>query len=244
MNSASSSQCGRRSLSEAGSLTGYVRDGRGSARPVCLYQPGRVPLSRPVSSMGVIFRAAETCRENRRAGIGGVVFVAVTAACVSPILIPHPAAYRQLIQHAGEQSAVLSAVTGEERNSSLGFVESWVTMMKYGYVYGFLIMGLFLFALLCPFLDSSVTHPAYSRVGILFVSLVLLAIAMPGKYPYLWFQGCWLLIACVALASHVSNFPSWRQRALLVFGACVWLLASTPLFAGRISCGRFHLMNH
>jgi hypothetical protein len=161
-------------------------------------------------------------------GLAALVFVAVTAACVSPILIPHPAAYRQLIEHAGEQSAVLSAVTGEERNSSLGFVESWVTMMKYGFVYGFLIMGLFLFALLCPFLDSSVTHPAYSRIGILFFSLVLLAIAMPGKYPYLWFQGCWLLIACVALASHISNFRSWRQRALLVFGACVWLLASAP----------------
>jgi len=122
-------------------------------------------------------------------GLAAVVFVAVTAACVSPILIPHPAAYRQLIEHAGEQSAVLSAVTGEERNSSLGFVESWVTMMKYGFVYGFLIMGLFLFSLLCPFLDNSVTHPAYSRIGILFVSLVLFAIAMPGNIPIFGFKG-------------------------------------------------------
>ena len=162
-------------------------------------------------------------------GLAAAVCLLVAAACVSPILIAHPTAYRQLIEHAGEQSTVLSAVTGEKRNSTLGFVEPWLTMMRYGYSYGFLIAGLLVFSLLCRCLDGSADHPAYARIVILILSLFVLMAAMPGKYPYLWFQGCWLLVSCVALGAHVSDaFSSRRQRLLLVFGACVWLLASAP----------------
>ena len=159
--------------------------------------------------------------------VAALAGVAVAAACVAPILIAHPAAYRQLIEHAGEQSSVLSALTGERRNSSLGFVALWESMLRYGYNYGLLIGGPLLFSAVCGWLTKFSPHPAYSRIVILLASWVVLFIAMPGKYPYFWFQGCLLLIACVALAANArDSLPTLRTRFLLALGLLVWLAAS------------------
>lgn len=161
--------------------------------------------------------------------LAGFFCALIAAVCVSPILIAHPAAYKQIIEHAGEQSAALSAVTGEPRNSALGFVASWGTTIKYGYGYGLLIIGLALFSLLCWCIGGFASHPAHLRIGALLVSLEAMVFFMPGKYLYIWFQGCWLLIACVALAVHIANsFKSPSGRLLLAFGGCVWLVASMP----------------
>jgi hypothetical protein len=160
-------------------------------------------------------------------GVAALAGLAVAAACVAPILIAHPAAYRQLIEHAGEQSSVLSALTGEQRNSSLGFVALWTSMMRYGYNYGLLIGGPLLFAALCGWLTKFSPRPVYWRIVILLASWVVLFIAMPGKYPYFWFQGCLLLIACAALGAHVrDSLPVLRWRFLLALGLVLWLAAS------------------
>jgi hypothetical protein len=160
-------------------------------------------------------------------GVAALAGVAVAAACVAPILIAHPAAYRQLIEHAGEQSSVLSALTGEQRNSSLGFVALWKSMMRYGYNYGLLVAGPLLFAVVCGWLTKFSLRPAYSRILILLASWVVLFIAMPGKYPYFWFPGCLLLIACVALAAHGrDSLPTLRGRLVLALGLVLWLAAS------------------
>ncbi len=172
---------------------------------------------------------ARTDRAGRIAdlGVGALAGIAVAAACVAPILIAHPAAYRQLIEHAGEQSSVLSALTGEQRNSSLGFVALWKSMMRYGYNYGLLIGGPLLFAGPCGWLTRFSPRPVYWRLVILLASWVVLFIGMPGKYPYFWFQGCLLLIACVALAAHArDSLPTLRWRFVLALGLVLWLAAS------------------
>lgn len=160
-------------------------------------------------------------------GLAMLTGSAVAVACIAPILYAHPTAYQQLVTHAGEQSAVLSAFTGKERNSSLGFVEIWMTMMRYGYSYAVLIIGLISFGVFSGWVDKFSAHPAYPRMLILFLSWAVLVVAIPGKYPYFWFQACWLLIVCVALASHISvSIPLPLGRALLAFGAFVWLVPS------------------
>jgi len=159
--------------------------------------------------------------------VAALAGIAIAAACVAPILIAYPAAYRQLIEHAGEQSSLLSALTGEQRNSSLSFVALWKSMLRYGYNYGLLIAGPLLFAVLCGWLTKFSPHPAYSRILILLASWVVLFIAMPGKYPYFWFQGCLLLIACVAVAAHArASLPPWRGRFVMALGLLLWLAAS------------------
>jgi hypothetical protein len=172
---------------------------------------------------------ARTDRAGRIAdlAVASLAGLSVAATCVAPILIAHPAAYRQLIEHAGEQSSLLSALTGEQRNSSLGFVALWKSMMRYGYNYGLLIGGPLLFAALCGWLTKFYLRPVYSRIAVLLASWVVLFIAMPGKYPYFWFQGCLLLIACVALAAHAQESLSpWRGRFLLALGLVLWMAAS------------------
>jgi hypothetical protein len=172
---------------------------------------------------------ARSDRTGRIAGLGvaALAGIAVAVVCVAPILIAHPAAYRQLIEHAGEQSSLLSALTGEQRNSSLGFVALWKSMMWYGYNYGLLIGGPLLFAALCGWLTKFSPRPAYSRIGVLLISCVVLFIAFPGKYPYFWFPGCFLWIACVALAAHArALLPPWRGRFVLALGMLFWLAAS------------------
>jgi hypothetical protein len=172
---------------------------------------------------------ARTDRAGRIAdlAVASLAGLSVAATCVAPILIAHPAAYRQLIEHAGEQSSLLSALTGEQRNSSLGFIALWTSMMRYGYNYGLLIAGPLLFAAACGWLTGLSPHPAYSRIGVLLASWVVMFIAIPGKYPYFWFQGCFLVIACVVLAAHARNsLPTLRARFLLTLGLVLWLAAS------------------
>jgi hypothetical protein len=172
---------------------------------------------------------ARTDRAGRIADLGmaALAGIAVAAACVAPILIAHPAAYQQLIEHAGEQSSVLSVLTGERRNNSLGFVALWTSMLRYGYNYGLLIGGPLLFAAVYGWLTKFSPHPAYSRIVMLLASWVVLFVTMPGKYPYFWFQGCFLLIACVALAAHGrDSLPTLRGRFVLALGLVLWLAAS------------------
>lgn len=164
-------------------------------------------------------------------GWATVSCLAVVVFCVFPILRAHPAAYKQMIEHTGEQSILLSALTGEARNSSLGLIASWAIAFKYGYAYFFWIGGMLLFSALCWCLDGHKPEQRiiYWRVGLLFASLAGIFLIVPGKYPYLLFQGCWLLIACVALAARLADsLPSWHWRLLLAFGCGVWLLASWP----------------
>jgi hypothetical protein len=180
----------------------------------------------------LVWELLETQRDFRRRisvfAVAALLCAITAAVCVSPILIAHPTAYRQMIEHAGEQSAVLSAVTGEARNSTLGLIGYWATMIRYGSSYAMLVGGLLLFAALCRLLDRS-DDPAYRHIFILFVSLAAMELVMPGKYPYLWFQGCWLLIACVELAARISDSTSaLPRRLLLAFGCCIWLAASLP----------------
>lgn len=153
------------------------------------------------------------------------------AVCVAPILINHPTAYQQLIEHAGVQSGVLSFIAGKGWKLPGGLFHIWTDALWYGPEYGILVAGLLAFAALCRWFDKSCTGFQYSRILLAALLLACLVLLMPGKYFYLWFLGCWLLISCVALAAAVCpSISQGRRRLLLAVGACVWLAASMPYF--------------
>lgn len=167
--------------------------------------------------------------------VATIISLAIVAACVLPILIAHPRAYQQLIEHAGEQSAILSAATSEERNSAAGLFDAWTTTLRYGYGYAVFIFGLLIFSVLCRCLDTFPVRRVYTRILASILSLAVLVVAMPGKYFYLLFQGCWLLIACVSLGCQVSkSLPSPRRRLLIICGTCFWLAASMPYLRSKL----------
>ena len=153
------------------------------------------------------------------------------AACIAPILISHPAAYRQLMAHAGEQSAALSWITRTARNSDSGFLNQWKGAPAFGPAYIILVVGLWAFAIMCWAFDKARTSSNYSSIVLTALSMLFLVVFMPGKYYYLWFSEAWLLIACAALATEIYRDLSPRRRvALLAFGAIAWIAAAAPYF--------------
>jgi hypothetical protein len=164
------------------------------------------------------------------------------AVCVAPILIYHHTAYQQLIEHASVQSGILTVIAGKGWPPVF---HVWKDALWYGPEYGILAVGLLAFAALCRWFDKSCAGIEYSRILLAALLLVCLVVITPGKYFYLWFIDCWLLIICVALAAEICpSMPQTRRRLLLVFGACVWLTASIPYFIAKRSCGRYPRINH
>jgi hypothetical protein len=152
------------------------------------------------------------------------------AVCVAPILFNHPTAYKQIIEHAGGQSGVLSSfVNGAAWKPADGLFHVWAEALWYGPEYGILVVGLLAFAALCRWIDKSCTEFEYSRILLAALLVICLVVLLPGKYLYLWFLGCWLLISCVALAAALYPLIAQsRRRLVLTFGACIWLAASIP----------------
>ena len=65
------------------------------------------------------------------------------AVCVAPILFNHPTAYKQIIEHAGGQSGVLSSlVNGAAWKPADGLFHVWAEALWYGPEYGILVVGL------------------------------------------------------------------------------------------------------
>ena len=63
------------------------------------------------------------------------------------------------------------------------------------------------------------------------ISLLFLAVFMPGEYTYLWFLGSWLLMGCVALGWRISLSLSGNlRRPIVALAALAWLMAAMPYF--------------
>lgn len=160
-----------------------------------------------------------------------IVVIAVTFAliCVTPLLVLHPGAYRQLFSIAILGSSANRFLHGYTPAAGRPtFAQAWVSALYYGYPYFALVGLLVAFSFACGCLDRERRSADYSRILLAMLSLALVEAAMPGKYTYLWFAACWLLLACVALGWRVlqSLVPSGR-RLLLVFSAigCLGLCA-------------------
>jgi hypothetical protein len=155
--------------------------------------------------------------------------MAAVAVCVAPILVNHPTAYQQLLANAGEQSGILSMVTGNGWRTRGRLSQLWAIGLRDGLEYVALAIGLALFALLCWWLDESRSAPANQRLLPAALSLIFTLILLDGRYPYFLFPTTWFFIACVAMAAQA--FQSMPRRCWIpVFGlgACVWLAASMP----------------
>lgn len=167
-----------------------------------------------------------------------IVLVAITFAsvCVTPLLVRHPGAYRQLFSIAILGSAANRFLGGYTPAAGrLTLVQSWVFGVRYGYPY-FLLVGILLgFCLLCCWLDRKPELGDYSRILLSLLSLALLLATMQGKYFYLWFAGCWLLVESVALGWRVSqSLPGSGRRYLLAFAAMGWLALCAPYLRWKL----------
>ena len=160
------------------------------------------------------------------------------AACIAPILISHPAAYRQLMAHAGEQSAALSWITRTARNSDSGFLNQWKGAPAFGPAYIILVVGLWAFAIMCWAFDKARTSSNYSSIVLTALSMLFLVVFMPGNTTTCGSPrpGCSLLVR------------RWPRRFTVIFrpagGLRYWRLAplhgspQPPLTsAGRQSSG-------
>ncbi len=166
--------------------------------------------------------------------ITALIALVVVAVCVAPILAPHPMAYRQLLLIGAGQTVAGNAASGGSHSFVRNFIKLWLEAFHYGYEKFFLIAGCLIFCFLCWWLDKNRGRATYSRIVLAFFSLLLLLVAMPGKYMYLWFIGSWLLIACVALGWQASqSLPSIPRRSLFALGALIWLAASLPYFRSK-----------
>ncbi len=178
----------------------------------------------------ITLRERTYSRKLRDLVITAVVALAVLAAGVAPILITHPLAYRQLLL-SGVGQTVLGRASRGYQGSHGGIFQMWTEALWRGSSHGLIIVGGMVFCLLCRWFDKNPKSTAYSRFVMVTFSLLLLLVAMPGEYTYLWFLGSWLLIACVALGWRISgSLPPARCRLLLAFGILVWLMASIPYF--------------
>jgi hypothetical protein len=159
-----------------------------------------------------------------------LVAVVVALACVAPILVTHPLAYRQLVT-VGTSVTVFANAGSGHHIPHIGFLRTWIYSLWYGYDKGVLIAGGLIFCLLCWRFDNNREGTVYSRFVLVVFSLLLLLVLMPGEYTYLWFSGTWLLIACVALGWRISrSLPPFRWRSLVAVAVLVWLIASMPYF--------------
>lgn len=183
----------------------------------------------PLASWELITDRSTVLEKVRAFSLAVIAGLAVAALCVAPILIYHPTAYKQLIEHAAVQSQVLSLVIGAGAASAAGPIETWVSALRYGPGYFVLVIGLLAFAVFCCLLDRARAAARYSRVLLAGLLLLCLIVAMPGKYLYLWYLSSWLILTCVALAMDVwPSIPLGARRFLVASGACVWLAASMP----------------
>jgi hypothetical protein len=161
---------------------------------------------------------------------------ATVAVCVAPILVNHPNAYQQLFSHASEQSPILAAITGNGWNGgrTIGAATGmllgiWREMMRYGYAYGILIVGLFVFLGIFRMTHGKDASLRFDRVFVGAILLMLLVVVFPGKYFYLWFVASWMLIAAVELAARQVTSEAIRRRYLAAAaGAAMWLVCCIP----------------
>lgn len=157
---------------------------------------------------------------------GGAIFS--FAACILPILVNHPDAYRQLTAHIGKQSPVLALMMGHGWAGE-DYLYEWIYGFHFGYQYAVLSFGLLIFAALGIWLTRSRPSQINSHVLLAVVSLVALAVVLPAKYFYTWFAGAWLLVACVALAYDLHKRLDVRGRILVyACGICIWMVSAAP----------------
>jgi hypothetical protein len=169
----------------------------------------------------------------RSLGLAGMGAVASATACVGPILASYPTAYQQLITHA--QGAALGFVTGHGQYPEHHLLKIWAGVLRYGYNYCFLMMGLLAFAALCWWFDRSRGWGKYARVVLAALSLLLLVSVMPRNYFYIWFPVSWLFVACAAAGAEVYRSASHaRRRILLAFASLVCLGASLPYLHSKL----------
>jgi len=187
--------------------------------------------------LGTLVGCEVTLRERsylakfRNLAIAALIAIVVLAVCVAPILVPHPLAYRQLATSTASQSVLGNANSGGYHSSGRSFLQLWQEAVWFGYDRALPIVGGLTFLFLCWLLNNNSAAIVYSRFVLVILSLLLLLVLMPGKYTYLWFQGSWLLIACVALGERVSqSLPAGRRRFLLTAGSLICMIVSLPYF--------------
>lgn len=179
----------------------------------------------------IVLNACWVHRDNvKRVDLGwlaGGAILSVTAS-ILPILLNHPNAYHQLMAHVGNQSALLGLLTGRGWAAEY-FLSRWILGLQLGYGYLALSFGLLLFAAFGLWLTKSRRKQINSHILAAMISLLALAVLLPGKFVYAWFPGVWLLVACVALGYELHECLGVRKK-LLVYacGACIWMAGAAP----------------
>lgn len=163
---------------------------------------GLVAVTRLFVGAGSLPRAA------LRGAVWGTAALAVLALAVAPVLLPHPAAYRQYLAHAADHVG---------RGS---FLESLFTHWENEQFHRSVTLGCLLLAgagLLARGPELSWLRwwlgPA--------LGLVFLAVCLPDKIYYTWFLGPWMVAAAAATARAAAG----RLHPALARGVALVVLA-------------------
>lgn len=169
------------------------------------------------------------------AGLAVCSGIAVGLLCVSPILIPHPDAYKQLLAHASDQSPELGREVEHGQSRWASIVHSYEDGTRFALHYGSADIaapiGAVVLIVLC--LWSMPKEGSRQRKQCAAVAVAGMAAEwaiLPGKATYIWFFAPWLLsLSAIVLA---RSLPTLRGglRALALLAIVFFVAVGSAIY--------------
>jgi len=157
--------------------------------------------------------------------------ILVAFACILPISINHPAAYKQFEGHLGKRVGLLGLVLGERsaKEAWSEIVDAW----RGAYSYVAVLAGGYVIGIAAFFADRSGRRVLLRKMVAPSVLLCVLVLVLPDKPLYTWFVAPWLISVSLAAVDRVTiNAP---RAAFCLFAAALYLIACVPYAKSKVT---------